>query len=172
MKSVLSHIAYLVEKIEDAVSDMNLPMAKLAEIEEFPSEGTRELYIGGPNQMGRLLLMQAIGEGPYKNALDKRGAGLHHIAIDVLSMDEFLSHISGTGWLLHPKSLAMYKSSKTVFLSRPGVPALIEVQERKSLNDSDYFIDRIEFPFGDQRLLNALACKNLKMGKTIKLNFS
>ncbi|MEZ4744345.1 MAG: hypothetical protein R3B45_18155 [Bdellovibrionota bacterium] len=66
MKSVLNHIAILVNDIDYIVKKKNFSSDLLGEIEEFPSEGTRELYIGKNDQMGRLLLMQAVGEGPYK----------------------------------------------------------------------------------------------------------
>ena len=104
-KTLLNHVAILVEDIESVLEKVQFTPDLLGEIEEFPSEGTRELYIGSDNQMGRILLMQAIGDGPYKNALDKRGPGLHHIALDVLNIDDFVTKLSGSGWLLHPKSI-------------------------------------------------------------------
>ena len=170
MKSILNHVAILVENIE-AVLNKNLFKADvLNEIEEFESEGTRELYIGPDKEMGRLLLMQANGNGPYMDALKKRGAGLHHIAIDVLDIDEFVKHLSGSGWLLHPKSLELYKSHKQIYLSRPGVPTLIEVQERKKNIVNNYFINQLDFPFGEVRLLDSLFCDQLKMSDEIKIN--
>ena len=142
MKSVLNHVAILVESLESVVEKNIFDTSLLGEIEEFPKEGTRELYIGLNHQMGRILLMQAHGPGAYENALKKRGPGLHHIAIDVLNIDEFVASLSGSGWLLHPKSLEFYKSHKQVYLNRPGVAALIEVQERKKL-DREYFFDKL-----------------------------
>ena len=131
MKSVLNHVAILVESIESTLGIKNFSSDLIEEIEEFPSVGTRELYLGKSNQMGRLLLMQAAGDGPYKSALKKRGTGLHHIALDVLNIDEYLGSLSGSGWLLHPESINFYKSNKQIYLSRPGVPVLMEIQERE-----------------------------------------
>lgn len=169
MKSVLNHVAILVESIESVLEKNLFPSNLLCEIEDFLSEGTRELYIGSDNQMGRLLLMQANGPGPYQTALNKRGLGLHHIALDVLNIDEFVASLIGSGWLLHPKSLEFYKSHKQVYLNRPGVPVLMELQERKKLVDGEHFIEELEFPFGEERLLNGLCCDRLKMSDEIKM---
>ena len=169
MKSVLNHVAILVESIESVIEKNLFESNLLGEIEEFPSEGTRELYIGSDNQMSRLLLMQANGPGPYQNSLNKRGPGLHHIALDVLNIDEFVASLVGSGWLLHPKSLEFYKSHNQVYLSRHGVPVLMEVQERERLVDDGYFIEELEFPFGETRLIESLCCGRLKMGDEIKM---
>lgn len=167
MRSVLNHIAILTNSIEE-ILDKNSHLNISGEIEEFPSEGTRELYLGKENQMGRLLLMQAIGDGPYKKALDKRGAGLHHIAIDVTNIDEFVSQLGGSGWMLHSKSLKFYNEQKLVFLCRSGTPTLIEVQERKELVTENFFIDRFEFPFNSKYLLDGLCCDRIIQGASIR----
>lgn len=172
MKSVLNHVAILVENIESVVEKNLFDSSLLGEIEEFPSEGTRELYIGSSNQMGKLLLMQANGPGPYQDALNKRGTGLHHIAIDVLNIDEFMASLSDSGWLLHPKSLEFYKSIRQVWLSRPRIPVLIEVNETKELLDNESFIEELEFPFTEARFLKALFCDRLKMSDEIRMKIS
>ena len=99
MKTALNHVAFLVQSIEHALERNSFSSVDVGEIEAFPSEGTRELYVGSP-AMGRILFMQAIAEGPYQRALEKRGEGLHHIALDVESIDAFVSQISGSGWYL------------------------------------------------------------------------
>ena len=119
--------------------------------------------------MSRLLLMQANGPGPYQTALNKRGPGLHHIALDVLDIDEFVGSLVGSGWLLHPKSFELYKSHKQIYLSRPGVPTLMEIQEREELVDDEYFIEELEFNFGEERLLAVLGCELLRMNNEIKM---
>ena len=169
MKTVLNHVAILVESIELTLEKNLFSANFLGVIEEFLSEGTKELYIGLNHQMGRLLLMQANGAGPYQRALSKRGAGLHHIALDVLNIDDFVASLVGSGWLLHPKSLEFYKSHKQVYLNRPGIPGLIEVQERETLDESEYFIEEVKFPFRENRLLNSLGCDRLKNENEIEL---
>ena len=169
MISHLNHVALLVTNIESFVRENSLLSEPHGQIDEFPSEGTRELYLGKESQIGRLLLMQAIGEGPYRDAYERRGAGLHHIAIDVPKVDDFVGELSGSGWFLHPRSLWFYDDNRQVFLSRPGVPVLIEVQERPTASTEDPFIDRVEFPFPSTRLLESLCCSRLKMGQKFKI---
>lgn len=172
MKSILNHVSILVESIESTLDKGIFKPECIGEIEEFPSEGTRELYISLNDQMGKLLLMQAIGPGPYQNSLRKRGAGLHHIGIDVLNVDEFVASLSGSGWFLHPKSLSYYKNSKQVWLTRPGTPVLIEVQERKKLSDDKYYIEELCLPIVESRLLESLCCERLIMGECAKMIIS
>ncbi len=124
----LDHVALLVASIEATLRRLGLS-ADPSAIEEFPGEGTRELYLGDEGTPGRLLLMQPIGPGPYEKALRKRGEGLHHIAFSVEDLPAFIESMSGTGWLLHPQSLRTMKRFKQVWLCRPGVKALIEVSK-------------------------------------------
>lgn len=170
MVSALNHVAFLVDKIENIVEAHSLDPKALGEIEEFPAEGTRELYIGQQRQSGKLLLMQAIGPGPYQEALHKRGAGLHHIAIDVTDVKAFVAHLPGSGWYLHPRSLGFFQSIKQVWLTRPGVPVLIEVNQRKKLAlDDDHFIEQITFPFPSGRLCEALGCARVSCGEEFRM---
>ena len=169
MQAKLNHVAVLVDNIE-AVRDKNsFSEAALGVIEEFESEGTRELYIGPDMHMARLLLMQAIGPGPYQDAAKKRGQGLHHVALDVLQVDDYVKALSGSGWFLHPKSLEFYKRQRLVYLCRPGLP-LLEIQEVKEFYDDENFIEELQLPFGEQRLLEALHCDSLKIGPDTQLS--
>ena len=116
--------------------------------EDFPGEGTKEIYVGNVNEeRGLLLLMEPTREGSYQKALRKRGPGLHHIAIDVPKLKEFIIALSGTGWFLLPKSIHTIESQKTAWLARPGFPALIELQERQVMAQrSRSFIGKLEIP--------------------------
>ncbi|UYV12353.1 MAG: hypothetical protein NCW75_13765 [Phycisphaera sp.] len=101
---MLDHAALLVRSIEGMLARLGQVDADCGPIEEFPGEGTRELYLGPPGRPGRLLLIEPLGEdGPYARALWKRGPGLHHAAFATASIDAFLS--DNPGWLLHPISL-------------------------------------------------------------------
>lgn len=145
-----SHVALLVPSVTRAAEVFARAGFAIGEAQEFVSEGTREIYV----EQGRaqaLLLMEPLAQGPYRRALEKRGPGLHHLAIDVASLEDFAAAISGSGWLLHPASLAMMKSSRTIYLSRPGFPGLIEVQEREPVARSgratpNTFVDTVRFP--------------------------
>jgi len=129
-----------------------------------------------------LLLMEPVKPGAYQRALEKRGPGVHHLAIDVKNLDEFLISLSSTGWLLHPMSIRTMRKTKTAYLARPGFPALIEVQERAELKIRPNFVDKIGLRFSTDlsRLASAIGlehmiCREAKepwlscAGKTISL---
>jgi hypothetical protein len=124
----MDHIALVVASIEEAVAGLGVSI-DLSEIEEFPSEGTRELYVGEPDAPARLLLMQPIGAGPYREALAKRGAGLHHVAFCVPKVSEFSQSLAGSGWLLHPRSIDLLERNRQIWLCRPGIRTLVEVSQ-------------------------------------------
>ncbi|MFK7960935.1 MAG: VOC family protein [Phycisphaerales bacterium] len=123
---MLDHVALLVPSIEAAAAALGSLRAERGPVEEFPSEGTREMYIGAPGTGGRLLLLQPMGaSGPYARAMAKRGPGLHHIAYRVADIDTFID--AHPGWLLHPISLKTHPRSATAWFARPGIPILLEV---------------------------------------------
>jgi hypothetical protein len=88
--------------------------------------------------------MEPIKAGAYQRAMEKRGPGVHHFAIDVLNLEIFLRSIVASGWLLHPVSVETMKRTKTAYLARPGFPALIEVQEREAIEERSLFVEKVE----------------------------
>ncbi len=164
----LNHVAILTKSAENAAALCKMSGYELGPVEDFPAIGTREIYVGSFEKNGLLLLMQAVGLGPYLDALQKRGPGLHHIAVDVDSIESYLSSLAGSGWLLHPQSLHTLKHSKTVYLARPGFNALIEVQEvsEESLaNPKDHFISEVFIVGGQeqQKLISSLQISGLHL---------
>ena len=154
MDSSPSHVAVLVPSVRKAADYFRQLDFEVEEEEIF--EETREVYVQG-SERNSLLLMEARDTGAYRAALEKRGPGVHHLAIDVLDIDGFLSSIAGSGWLLHLNSLKTIKDNRTAYLARPGFPALIEVQERRKLMDGPLFVDGVSLKFdaGLARLVNS-----------------
>ncbi len=114
------HVGVLVRDIAGALNDLGELAAGAAPPEEFPEEGTREVYVGRGS--AKLLLLQPIGPGPYRRALERRGPGLHHVCLagsDPRALMESLP-----GWLLHPYSLT--SGPDTLWACRPGLP-LVEM---------------------------------------------
>ena len=70
--SQFDHVALLVKSVDSMVLRIDQLGFKRGKVEEFPSEGTKEVYVGNEDYPGRLLLMEPIGEGPYASALAKR----------------------------------------------------------------------------------------------------
>lgn len=158
----MDHVALLVRSIEDAVGGLGLD-CDLEAIEEFPCEGTRELYLGADGAPARLLLMQPIGPGPYARALEKRGPGLHHVAFRVPDLHQFAGSISGTGWLLHPESIALLKPNRQVWLCRPGVQMLVEVSVGTPEYTGDPVVDQVSVVTGkaQRSLVDVLSLQGL-----------
>ena len=154
----ISHLALLVPSVEKAAEVARRAGLPVGPTEDFEGEGTREIYVGGDGHDSSLLLMEPFKEGAYSRAMTKRGPGLHHIAIDVLNIDEFIGGLSSTGWLLHPKSLLTIKKTQTAFLARPGFPMLVEVQQRKVTDVKPLFILRMGMSLNETNtnLLKAL----------------
>ena len=167
MKRIINHIALLVPSVERAAEVARRAGFSVGPTEDFEGEGTREIYVGGFDHDTTLLLMEPINNGAYSRAMAKRGPGLHHIAIDVLNLDEFIAGLSSTGWLLHPKSLHTIKKTQTAFLARPGFSMLVEVQERKSIEAKPLFIQWMALPLNEA---NSKLLKHLGVEQIVSTN--
>ncbi|MCA2959599.1 MAG: VOC family protein [Silvanigrellales bacterium] len=147
------HVALLVRSIEKTCEKLASFQSIMGSIENFPGEGTRERYIGPEDASARLLLMQPADEnGPYAKAMQRRGPGLHHLALNVLDLREFIETLAGSGWYLLPQSLRTIEQSKTAWLGRPGVGALLEIHERNPKIGAP-FVSRVELPIGGRSML-------------------
>lgn len=102
MQTVLNHVALLVPSVQKASAFLTPLGFMINAAAEWEGEGTLEIYVGDlKNQMANLLLMEPVKEGAYTRAMKKRGPGLHHLAIDVLDVEEIrLSQISARDLLL------------------------------------------------------------------------
>ena len=118
----IDHIAIAVNNVEDAAKIYQEALGvDTVEFETIESEGVKLAIIHLEN--GRIELMQPINdESPIKKFLDKKGQGLHHVALqtdniegEVERMEEcgiqFLGKIrpgsEGTKVIfIHPKSLS------------------------------------------------------------------
>jgi hypothetical protein len=152
-----NHVAILVPSVRKAADYLRQFNFQIGKEEVWDGEGTKEIYIER-DKSNSLLLMEPIKPGAYQRALEKRGPGLHHLAIDVLNMDSFIESITGSGWLLHPASLKTMKQSQTAYLAKPGFPGLIEVQQRDELLERPLFISEINVSLNEksESLLTAI----------------
>ncbi|WP_413288301.1 hypothetical protein [Bdellovibrio sp. HCB337] len=155
----LNHVALLVPSVKKAAAVLEKHHFAIGSAQEWEGEGTLEIYVGELNSKSALLLlMEPVKEGAYTRAMKKRGPGLHHLAIDVLNLESYIDGLSGSGWLLHPKSLHTIKHSQTAYLARPGTPMLIEVQQREEISSEPSFVQKLEMPLTalDSKMLMAL----------------
>ena len=118
----IDHIAIAVNNVEDAAKIYQEALgADAVEFETVESEGVKLAIIHLEN--GRIELMQPMNdESPIKKFLDKKGQGLHHMALQTDNIDgevermeecgiQFLGKIrpgsEGTKVIfIHPKSLS------------------------------------------------------------------
>ncbi len=146
MESCFSHIALLVPSVEASAQFLKSRGLEAGTPETFESEGTKEVYVGSyATQTGLLLLLEAISDGPYKKALEKRGPSLHHIALDVLNIEKFVMKAQRVGWKLHPTS-EQTMEYQTAWLFLKGVPTLIEVHQKKELSSKPSKVSLVEIP--------------------------
>lgn len=156
-KFYINHVALVLPDVESTASVLKKYNFKVGEVDLFESMGTKEIYIES-EKSASLLLIQPTKEGSYQRSLEKRGPSLHHIAIDVLNIDQFLNGIVESGWLLHPNSLWSIKDLSVAWLVRPGFPALIEVTEVKGFKSAIEFVGGIKLSttIENQRFIDAL----------------
>jgi methylmalonyl-CoA/ethylmalonyl-CoA epimerase len=158
----LSHIALLVASLEATTRRLGAIATAAATVaegqgEDCPHEGTREIYLGPRGATSRLLLCQATNPvGPYGRALARRGPGLHHIALSVPRIEEYLDGLAGSGWYVLPQSVRMIARGGA-WLARPGVHALVEICQMPE-QAAEPFVTEVEIPMQapDQRLIERL----------------
>jgi hypothetical protein len=131
----LSHVAVLVRSVEASARVLAARGLKINPAEKWDGEGALEIYVGDVQaQSALLLLMQPTREtSHYHRALEKRGPGLHHLALNTETIQDL------PGWILHKKS-----SEKLAYYKHRDFPALIEMQ-RYEQPDAP-FITRLEIP--------------------------
>jgi len=115
---LIDHLALLVPSVERAAATLaRLGVDAIGARDAFPDEGTAEIYVGAPGRGARLLLMEAIGPGPYRRALERRGPGLHHLALVVGDVEAAVARGLAAGW-------ALKKPGPVSWLGRSGAPLL------------------------------------------------
>ncbi len=172
IKILPSHVAVLVPSVRKAADRLQKFDFQIGKEEVWDGEGTKEVYVES-DKGNSLLLMEPIKPGAYQRAFDKRGPGLHHLAVDVLNLESYVESLAGSGWLLHPMSVRTMKQSQIAYLARPGFPGLIEVQERKELVERPIFVDRVEIPLDSQlhRLIGPIGLSEVLVSSK-ELSFS
>ena len=122
----LDHAALLVPSVEAArcaLAPLGFPLSTPV---DFPAEGTRECYVGEPGRPGRLLLIEAIADGPYTRARAKRGYGLHHLGLVTTDLDATLNQATRCGWS-ERHAVTDAEGNSTHWLARRGTAALLEI---------------------------------------------
>lgn len=120
---MIDHVALLVRSVERAADKLaRLGVTDIGEKDSFPGEGTAEVYVGAAGRGAKLLLMEAIGPGPYQRALEKRGPGVHHVALVADDVAATVERAIAAGWRLK-------RSGDVSWVGRTGLP-LVELVPR------------------------------------------
>lgn len=92
----LDHVAVAVPSLEQAVATLGrLVGATPTPIEELPAQGVRVCFLGA------LELLEPLGpDTTVGRFLQKRGAGLHHVAWRVPDLEKTLSRLQNEGFEL------------------------------------------------------------------------
>lgn len=148
----INHTAVLVMDL-DGFLKTPPPGCKVGDVEEQPGEGTREVYVDGPeSNSSSLLVVQPVREGPYRSALDRRGQGIHHVCITTPDIAAFGRELATHRLFLHPVSLQAFGRG-VLWLCRPGVPMLIEVfQFDQAPEVPRPFVQRVSAPMTAESL--------------------
>jgi hypothetical protein len=164
MTNVLDHVSILVNSVDKSAQKLAVYGFIVGNKETFDDVGTEEVYIGSFEMTALLLLQGVIGDGPYKRAMEKRGCGLHHIAICTDDFEEHNELLSNLGWYIHPYSMKKYHPENPMFYVKPGVRGIIELITKKETVDGERFINEvmIRVDKGFERCINGLGVNGLK----------
>lgn len=143
MNLVLDHVSVLAKSVDAAARLFVGSGIRIGEKELFADVGTEEIYIGDSESQALLLLQAAASDGVYRRALEKRGPGIHHVAVCTDDFNAANEKLSGLGWLVHPGSLRNYKKGATVFYVRPGVGTILELITRKEAPSGPALISEV-----------------------------
>ncbi len=173
MNLELDHLSVLVRSVDATAklfSDAGIPVG---EKEAFSDIGTEEIYIGNPESRALLLLQAAVRDGVYRRALEKRGTGIHHLALCTDDFDAANEKLASLGWLVHPASLKNYKKGKMVFYARPDVHTLLELITRKEVPTGPALISEvlIHTESGKEDFINGIGIHGLRGTNTGKACF-
>jgi len=131
MSTKINHIAIVVADIEKALNvyrdAVGLPLEHIA---EEPAEEVRVAFL--PTQSGEIELIQPTTEDSgVAKFLAKRGEGLHHICLEVDSLDDSIEELQSRGLQILGKPRVSQRGDKYIFVHpRSAHGVLLELYER------------------------------------------
>ena len=99
----IDHIAIVVNNVEEATKAYQEALdVKEVEFETVESEGVKVAILHLEN--ANIELMEPTNDsGPIKKFLEKRGNGLHHIALETKNIENEVTRMEGCGILQEPR---------------------------------------------------------------------
>lgn len=129
----IDHIGIAVKSIDDAQKlYTDILGLKVQELEEVPEQKVRVAVI--PVGESRIELLEATApDGPTAKYIEKRGEGIHHIAVRVDDIDQTLAELKSAGVpLIDEKFRIGAGGAKIAFVHPKGTNGiLLELCERQ-----------------------------------------
>ena len=112
----IDHIAIAVDNVEESAKIYQQALgADHVEFETVESEGVKIAIIELEN--GRIELMQPTNDSsPIKKFLDKKGQGLHHMALDTDNIEDEVERMEGCGIQFLGKIRPGSAGTKVIFI--------------------------------------------------------
>lgn len=126
----IDHIGIAVSNLEDAIKLYSDVLGlKVKEIEVVEEQKARVAII--PVGESTIELLESTApEGPIAKHIEKRGEGIHHLALRVNNIQDMLEILKGKGILLiDEKPRKGSRNTKIAFLHPKGTKALLELVE-------------------------------------------
>lgn len=128
----VDHIGIAVKNLEDVIKIWESLGLKVEEIEEVPDQKVRTaIFHAGET---RIELLEATAEdSPIAKFIEKRGEGIHHIALGVDNIEEHLEKLKEKGFrLIDEKPRIGAGGAKIAFVHPKSVGGvLLELCERE-----------------------------------------
>jgi Glyoxalase/Bleomycin resistance protein/Dioxygenase superfamily len=134
-------VAFVVEDIHAALADMTATLGAGPWFLRERGIAANQVYRGAPAQTelavamaysGEILfeLIQQLDGGPsvFRDVVEKRGFGLHHIGIGAQDFAATLSTYVGTGHILAFQAEVAH-GARIAYLEKPGLPWMVEIIE-------------------------------------------
>ena len=130
----IDHLAIVVDDVEKALTFWRDGLGlEVLHVEEVPEQGAEVTFLAIGDQ--KVELVKPIDdESGTARFLDKRGPGMHHIALEVENIESSLEHLGAAGIrLIHDEPVVGAGGRRIAFIhpeSTQGV--LVELYEKKS----------------------------------------
>jgi len=130
----IDHVAIIVRNIEQALAFYRDTLGIIPrEIKEVPTEQVRIAFLpmGGPGGSEIELIEPTNPDSSLARFLEKRGEGLHHICLEVDSIDAALADMQAKGAPVLDKQPRRAAEGRAIFLHPKGTHGvLLELVER------------------------------------------
>ncbi|MCD6154633.1 MAG: methylmalonyl-CoA epimerase [Candidatus Verstraetearchaeota archaeon] len=131
----IDHVGIAVKNLDEAIKVWEELGLKVDEIEEVPEQKVKVAVIKVGES--RIELLEATSEdSPIAKFIEKRGEGIHHIALGVENIEEHLEKLKQAGYrLIDEKPRIGAGGAKIAFVHPKSVTGvLLELCERKEVN--------------------------------------